>query len=159
MLIDTPLLVTGTGPCALLVAKFASGRGLASLVVGHISGTSLDPVRLGEASVELLTPHGLLDVFRPYLASAEPPAIAPALFEEVLKHHCVADMNVTVYDGMELADSVRSGAGLTATLTDGRATWEVRADRYVDASALPTALDAAVPAAAAVADEILNQLT
>ena len=35
MLVDTPLLVVGKGPAALVVAKVAAAYGLACLLVGH----------------------------------------------------------------------------------------------------------------------------
>ena len=98
----------------------------------------------------------MLDVLRPYLASAEPPAIAPAAFEEVLKHHCVADMNMTVYDGMELVERTPRGArGVAGVLTDGRARWEVVADAFVDAADLPTTLPDAITVAARRAAEVM----
>ena len=59
---------------------------------------------LDDAAVEVLDPHGVLDVLRPYLTAVDPLAIAPRAFEEVLKHHCVADLNVTVYDEVEVID-------------------------------------------------------
>jgi hypothetical protein len=158
MLIDTPLLVVGRGPAALVVAKVASGWGLSSLVAGHQVVGGDDPVVLDAESVAVLAPHGVFDVLRPYLSAVEPPTIVPATFEAVLKHHCVADMNVTVYDGMELVDRVRVDGGAPAgpggvrgVLTDGRARWEVRADAFVDAADLPGELPAAIPAAARVA--------
>ena len=106
MVIDTPLLVTGHGPAGLVVAKVVSGWGLQSLVAGHQPLDGDEPVVLDPEAVAVLTPHGVFDVLRPYLASVEPPSIAPVVFEEVLKHHCVADMNVTVYDGIELVERV-----------------------------------------------------
>ncbi|MPY91552.1 MAG: hypothetical protein GEV08_00395 [Acidimicrobiia bacterium] len=158
MLIDTPLLVVGRGPAALLVARFVSGSSMSSLLAGHEVLGGEVPVVLDPEAVAVLTPHGVLDVLRPYLAAAEPPAIAPATFEEVLKHHCVADMNITVYDGLELVERVRRGEGVTGVLTDGRARWEVTADAFVDAAELPSWLAAAIPAAAERADAVLHAL-
>jgi hypothetical protein len=155
MLIDTPLLVTGRGPGALVVAKVASGWGLASLVVGHEPTGGDEPVALGADAVAVLTPHGVFDVLRPYLAAVEPPSIAPAVFEHVLKHHCVADMNVTVYDGMELVEARPEGAGVRGVLTDGRSRWEVVADAHVDAADLPADLPAAITAAADAAATVM----
>ena len=64
------------------------------------------------------------------------------VFEQVLKHHCVADMNVTVYDGMELVERVTvepaTGDGVRGVLTDGRSRWDVSADAFVDAAELPS---------------------
>ena len=111
MNIDTPLLVVGPGPAALLVAKLASGRGLASVIAGHEITGAEDPVELDAAALAVLSPHGLLDVLRPYLASHHPVAIAPAVFEEVVKHHCVADMNITVYDGLTLVEAEPTPTG------------------------------------------------
>ena len=41
------------------------------------------------------------------------------MFEEVLKQHCVADMNVSVYDGVDVVDRVVDGRGVRGVLTDG----------------------------------------
>jgi len=158
MVIDTPLLVVGRGPAALVVAKVASGWGLSSLVAGHEPSGGADPVLLDAEAVAVLSPHGVFDVLRPYLSSVEPPTISPLVFEQVLKHHCVADMNVTVYDGMQLVDRVdaASGAGIRGVLTDGRSRWQLTADAFVDAAELPADLPAAIPAAARVAQAILS---
>jgi hypothetical protein len=170
--IDTPLLIVGSGPAALVVAKVASGYGLASVVAGHESGGRAGgeatspadaPVALDADAVSVLTPHGVLDVLRPYLSSAQPPAIAPSLFEEVLKHHCVADMNVTVYDGMRLVErEARGGGGIegvVGVLSDGRSRWPVRADAFVDADTLPNGLPEAITAGAERAKQIVASLT
>jgi hypothetical protein len=159
MLIDTPLLIVGSGPGALVVAKVASGWGLSSLVAGHEPLGGEDPVALDADTIEVLSPHGVLDVLRPYLSAAEPPAITPAAFEEVLKHHCVVDMNITVYDGMTLVDDERRDAGVSGVLTDGRSRWDVVADAFVDASTLPTELNAAIAAGARLAREVLASRT
>ncbi len=164
MQIDTALLVVGTGPGALLVGKLASGRGLSSVIAGHTitapkSGDWDEPAPLSEAAVAILTPHGVFDVLRPYLASHHPVAIEPSAFEEVLKHHCVADMNTTVYDGLELVEAQPTeGGGVRGVLTDGRSRWPITADAYVDAAALPTELSAAVVAAAEVANAIVDRV-
>jgi hypothetical protein len=156
VLIDTPLLVVGEGPAPLLVAKLASGRGLSSLVAGHRILGGEYPAELDQQAVDILTPHGLFDVLRPYLVNHDPVAIAPAAFEEVLKHHCVADMNTTVYDGMELVDADTEGGGVRGVLTDGRSRWDVRADAFVDTSALPSDLQGAVVAASRVANQVVD---
>jgi hypothetical protein len=159
MNIDTALLVVGTGPGALLVGKLASGRGLGSVIAGHRLTGAYEPAPLDERAVAILTPHGLFDVLRPYLASHHPVTITPAEFEEVLKHHCVADMNTTVYDGLELVEAEPTeGGGVRGVLTDGRSRWPVAADAFVDAAALPRDLSAAVAAAAELADTIVNRL-
>jgi hypothetical protein len=165
MLIDIPLLIVGPGPAALVVAKVASGWGLSSLVAGHepLGGreprSEHVPVDLDETAIAVLSPHGVLDVLRPYLAVAEPPAIAPVVFEEVLKHHCVVDMNITVYDGMSLVERRARGRGVSGVLTDGRARWDLVADAFVDASTMPGDLNAAIAAGADTARGVLAALT
>jgi hypothetical protein len=153
MRVFTPLLIVGGGPGALAAAEIASGHRLPSLVVGHVAGKSPDPefpVGLDADAVAALAPHGVLDVLRPYLVVADPPTLSPHVFEDVLKQHCVADMNVTVYDGMEVVERQRSPgeAGLEAVLTDGRARWELSADAVIDTSAFPANLSDAVNRAA-----------
>lgn len=155
MLIDTPLLVVGHGPAALVVAKVASGWGLQSVVAGHCSTGGDEPVVLDPAALDVLRPHGLFDVLRPYLTAAEPPAISAAVFEEVLKHHCVVDMNITVFDGLELVESTAKGEGLSGVLSDGRSRWDVVADAFVDAGTLPHELQSAIIAGAEVARSVL----
>ena len=156
MLIDTPLLIVGPGPATLVVAKVASGWGLQSLVAGHQPLDGDEPVTLDPEAVAVLAPHGVFDVLRPYLASVEPPSIGPRTFEEALKHHCVADMNVTVYDGIELVERTPRGPhGVAGVLSDGRARWEVLADAYVDAADLPTTLPDAITFAARRAAEVM----
>lgn len=156
--IETPLLIVGHGPAALVAAKVASGAGLPCLLAGHQSLDQHDPVQLDEQSLAVLEPDGVLGVLRPYAASQEPFAIAPGLFEQGLKHHCVADMLVTVYDGMWLTDSVEVGQGRSGVLTDGRARWRIEADRFLDASDLPTELNAAVQAGSNATNQLLDSL-
>ena len=156
--INTALLVVGNGPGALLVGKLASGRGLGSVITGHEITGGGEPEALDEVAVAILTPHGLLDVLRPYLASHHPVTITPAAFEEVVKHHCVADMNTTVYDGLQLVEAQPTAeGGVTGVLTDGRSRWPVRADAFVDASSLPRSLSAAVAAASELANTIVDR--
>lgn len=156
--INTALLVVGEGPGALLVGKLASGRGLGSVIAGHRITGGDEPEPLDEVAVAILTPHGVFDVLRPYLASHHPVSITPAAFEEVLKHHCVADMNTTVYDGLELVEAQRTAeGGVTGVLTDGRSRWPVQADAFVDAATLPRGLSAAVAAAAELANAIVDR--
>jgi hypothetical protein len=151
MLIDTPLLVVGSGPAAVVVAKVAGGCGLACVLVGHDIAGDDEPVALDAAAVAGLEQNGLIDVLRPYLAAVDPPTITTRAFEEVIKHHCVADLNVTVYDQMAVVDRRLAGPGVTGVLTDGTSRWDVRADAFVDADALPGALPAPVPAGGAAA--------
>lgn len=151
MLIDTPLLVVGRGPAALVVAKVAAGCGLACLLVGHEATGDDRGVALTPEAVAALEHHGVLDILRPYLEALDPPTIAPAAFEEVVKHHCVADLNATVYDQMEVIERVAAGTGVRAVLTDGTSRWDVRADVFVDADLLPAELSSAITAGTAAA--------
>ena len=152
MLIDTPLLVIGRGPAALVVAKLAAGRGLPCLLAGHEAIDDDTPTVLVDAAVAALARHGVLDVLRPYLTANDPWTIAPRVFEEVIKHHCVADLNVTVYDEVEVIDRRLGDDGGQAVLSDGTSRWELHADRFVDADLLPRPLSAAIVAGAAVVE-------
>ena len=151
MLIDTPLLVVGRGPAALVVAKVAAAYGLPCLLAGHEATGTDQPVALEADAVAALERHGLIDVLRPYLGGGDPPTIAPLAFEEVIKHHCVADLNVTVYDQVEVVERVAAVGGIDGVLTDGTSRWTLHADQYVDAAVLPTELSAAITAGAAAA--------
>jgi hypothetical protein len=151
VLIDTPLLVVGRGPAALVVAKVAAGCGLACLLVGHEATGGEGAVALAPDAVAELERHGVLDILRPYLVALDPPTIAPAAFEEVVKHHCVADLNATVYDQMDVVERVAAGSGVRGVLTDGTSRWELRADVFVDADLLPTDLSSAITAGVAAA--------
>lgn len=155
MLIDTPLLVVGKGPGALVVAKIAAGWGLPCTLVGHEVIGGETPVALDADAVAELTPHGVLDILRPYLDAVDPPAIRPRAFEEVLKHHCVADFNVAVYDRMTVVDRVLDGRGIRAVMTDGKARWDLTADTFVDATSFPTTLSGAIAAGAATVRDVL----
>ena len=156
--IDTPLLVVGGGPAALVLAQVASGSGLASLVAGHEVLTGEEPTVLDDDSVATLLPHGVLGVLTPYASSRDPFSIAPALFDEVLKHHCVVDMTITVYDGMRLVDAVHDGDAVDGALTDGRSRWAIHADVFVDTSTFPTELNGAIRDGAAAARAVLARL-
>ena len=138
MRIETPLLITGGGPAALVAAQVASGSGLQSLIAGHEPIGDEEPVVLDSTALAVLTPHGVLDVLRPYFAATEPPAIAPSLFEGVLKHHCVVDMNITVFDGMSLVDLRAATTGVTGALCDPKGRWEISADAHLEANPLAT---------------------
>jgi hypothetical protein len=151
MRIDTPLLVVGHGPAALVVAKVTAGCGTPCLLAGHEVTGADEPVPLGPAAVAALERHGLLDILRPYLTATDPVSIAPRDFEEVVKHHCVADLNVTVYDEVTVVDRAASGPGLRAVLTDGRSRWDLAAERFVDADGLPRTLPEAITEGAATA--------
>jgi hypothetical protein len=135
--IDTPLLVTGRGPAVLVAAKSVSAAGLPCVVAGHRPSQRSGPVELDDESIAILTPHGVLDVLRPYASNQDPFTIAPTLFEAGLKHHCVADMLITVLDDLRLVDPVPTadGQGVRGVLSDGRARWELRADAFLDVTA------------------------
>jgi hypothetical protein len=156
--IDTPLLVVGHGPAALVVARVASDRGIETLLAGHETIGGEDPVPLDAESVAVLERHGALDILRPFLTSTDPPTVEPNVFEQVLKHHSVADMRVTVFDTLQLVDVVPRdgpGSGLTGVLTDGRARWDVKADAFINADDLPAELPAAIAAAADAVEAVL----
>jgi hypothetical protein len=146
--IDTPLLVIGRGPAALVVAKVAAGAGLPCLLAGHEVVGGDEPVALAADAIATLERHGLIDVLRPYLVGLDPPTVVPRDFEEVVKHHCVADLNVVVYDEVTVIEREHVDAGIRGVLTDGTSRWELLADQYVDADLLPTDLSAAIVAGA-----------
>ncbi len=156
MLIDTPLLVVGRGPAALVVAKVAAAYGLACLLVGHEPSGDDYEVAVSPDAVAELEQHGLIDILRPYLVALDPPTITPLEFEDVIKHHCVADLNVTVYDQMEVVERAPLGRGLRGVATDGRSRWDVSADLFVDAELLPTELSAAITTGSAAAVEAVR---
>jgi len=163
--IDTPLLIVGPGPAALVAAKAVSSRGLPCLVAGHEPLDDETPVVLDPESLAVLEPHGVLDVLRPYANTQEPFTITPLLFEQGLKHHCVADMLITVYDGMSLQgptfndDEHGADGAMAGELTDGHSTWNITADAYLDAATLPTDLNQAIHAAAAYGAEVMDRLS
>ena len=80
-------------------------------------------------------------------ANGGDPGNHPIICDEVLKHHCVVDMIITVYDGMRLVDAVPDGDGVNEVLIDGTSRWEIHAD----ASAFPTGLHGAIREGAAAA--------
>ncbi len=160
MQVFTPLLIVGGGPGAVAAAEIASGYRLPSLLVGHLAGQGPDPERpipLDAAAIEVLRPHGVLDVLRPYLAVADPPTLSPHVFEDVLKQHCVADMNVTVYDAMTVLDRRPAEDGsVHGVLTDGRSRWELVANAIIDTADFPDGLADAVRAAATAVRDVLQ---
>ena len=97
MQIDTALRVVGTGPGALLVGKLASGRGLGSVIAGHEITGGDEPAPLSDQAVAILTPHGVFDVLRPYLASHHPVAIEPVIAEPspAITHRTPCSMSAT----------------------------------------------------------------
>jgi hypothetical protein len=156
--IDTPLLVLGPGPRALVAAKVAGASGQPCLLVGHeVTGGEV-PVALEPAAVAVLVEHRLVDVLRPHLLAVDPLTIAPREFEEVVKQHCVADLNVGVYDRMGLVERTLHGRSLRGVLTDGRSRWEVVADTWIDACGPDASLSAAIVAGAAAAAEAIGVL-
>lgn len=160
MHVEVPLLIVGGGPAALAVAEIASGYSLPSLLVGHVAGTGPAPdypVPLDAGAVAALAPHGVLDVLRPYLAVSDPPTLAPRVFEEVLKQHSVADLNVTVYDGLEVIDRRVDDGVVRGVLTDGRSRWTLSADAMIDTADYPANLSDAVNRAAAEVRAVLER--
>jgi len=156
--IDTPLLIIGGGIAALLVGQMVSDASLSSLIVGHNAFSGDEAVELDQDSIALLRPHGILNVLNPYAVSQEPLTISQVVFEKVLKHHCVVNMNITVYDDMEIQGLTTEGEGASATLSDGKTQWQVHADRFIDTSELATDLNGAIKAGAALAQGILANL-
>jgi hypothetical protein len=156
--VDTALLVVGGGPAALVAAKVAGACGQPCLLAGHALAGDTSPVVLEPAAVTVLEAHGLVDVLRPHLASVDPLAIAPRDFEEVVKQHCVADLNVAVYDAVDVVDRVADGVGLRGVLTDGSSRWDLHADVVVDTRDAPAALSAAITAGAAAAEAAIRTL-
>ena len=154
--IHTPLLIVGSGPAALVAAKVASGWGLPCFLVGQQPHEDLKPTELDGRSQSILERHGVLAVLRPYATRHDPFTITPVSFERALKHHCVADTLITVYDGMSVQDLRPEGRGVAAVLTDGHRTWGIRADAYLDVGTLPTALNEAIQQAARFSDDLVG---
>jgi len=146
--IDTPLLIVGRGPAALVVAKVAAGAGLPCLLAGHeVLGDDV-PIPLDTNAIATLERHGLVDVLRPSFVALDPLTIAQREFEEVVKHHCVADLNVVVYDEVEVIERELVGGGIHGVLTDGTSRWDLSADQFIDADLLPADLSGAIVAGA-----------
>ncbi len=158
--IATRLLVLGPGPAALVAAKTAASRGLPCLLAGHEPIDVVEPVALDDEALEALRPDGVLDVLRPYASAQEPFAIAPLHFEQGLKHHCVADMLVTVYDRMwfEADRQTVDGARVSGSLTDGSSRWALTTDAVFDATAANPSddLNAAIVAGARFSAGLVN---
>ncbi|MED5361121.1 MAG: hypothetical protein VX760_01095 [Actinomycetota bacterium] len=157
--IETPLLIVGCGPAALVIAKVVSGRGLPCLIVGHEAQNGAPPVTLDSESLEILEPHGVLSVLRPYAVAQNPFTITPLAFENGLKHHCVADMLITVYDDMRFKEATQSEGGIRGELTDGSSTWEIHADAFADVSDFSVDLNHAVHQAAAFGNQLMANIT
>lgn len=158
--IDTPLLITGGGVGALIVGQITSGASLGSLIVGHRCQVHADNAdaqleELDAKSTAILQPHGVLNVLIPYAVSAEPLVIDRTVFEKVLKHHCVVNMNITVYDDMKISNLVIDGETATAVLSDDKHHWTLRADRVAETSTLSANLNNAIQQGAALAQTIL----
>lgn len=158
MIIETPLLIIGHGPAALVAAKVLSGSGLTSLVAGHAPREDTTPVELDPESLAILEPHGVLGVLRPYASTQEPFTIAPLLFEQGLKHHCVADMLITVYDDMTFTPADDGGAAVTGRLDGAGGSWEVEAHALLDVTAYPCDLNGSIHRAAAFGRDLLTAL-
>ncbi len=132
--------------------------GLKSLLVGCEPSSDDTPVALDAQSLAVLTPHGVLNVLQPYLSAGDPPAIAPALFEGVLKHHCVVDMNITVYDDFSWETHERRGDGCVGRLRSGPTEIDVLADAHIDTGHLPRSLPDGIRAGARAAEGVLAGL-
>jgi hypothetical protein len=158
--IDTPLLVVGRGPAPLVAAKVAAGWGLPTLLAGHEPTGADEAAVLGEDELRALSAHRVIDILRPSLVGPGPALVSRSEFESVLKHHCVADVNVTVYDQVEVTDLEPEGdaGGVRGILTDGRSRWDLHADHYVDGRALAQALPEAVMAGVGAAEAVLVRL-
>ena len=156
--IDTPLLIVGGGPAALIIGTVAAGYSLGSLIVGHESLDSDEVVELDDEALALLKPHGVINVLKPYATSTDPFVITAALFEKVLKHHCVVNMNITLYDGMEVLDLQLDGGGARCTISDGHTQWAIKTDNLVDTANLHTDLNSAIKEGAAIAGRILSNI-
>jgi hypothetical protein len=158
MRVETPLLVLGPGPAALVASKVAGACGQPCLLVGHEVVSNDLAVQLDGRAVAVLARHGLVDVLRPHLLAADPMTIAPSDFEHVLKQHCVADLNVGVYDRMDVVERKVTGRSLRGVLTDGTSRWDLVADAWIDAGALPATLPAAIVTGAAAALDAIATL-
>ncbi len=155
--IDVPVLVVGQGPAPLTVAKMLSGRGVPCLLAGHTVLPEAAPAALGSSALDVLKAYGLLDILHPYLErNGASVTISPDVYESVVKHHCVADVNVIVYDEVAIVDCVSGPSGVEAVMTHERSWWEVRAAQLVDGSDLPTSLPDAIVTAADLVDRLLS---
>lgn len=155
--IDVPVLVVGSGPAPVTVAKMLAGRGVPCLLAGHSVLPETAPIVLGSAAVDVLEGHGLLGILQPYVErNGASVTISPDIYEDVIKHHCVADVNVTVYDQVAIVDRLAGPSGVQAIMTQGRSRWEVRASELIDGSDLPTSLPDAIIAAVDLVNRLLS---
>ena len=143
----------------MVAAKVVSGHGLPCLVAGHKSLEDASPVELDQKSLAILEPHGVLSVLRPYATSQEPFTITSLAFENGLKHHCVADMLVTVFDNMSLEDAVAYGDGVRGKLTDGLKIWDLEADAFLDVNALSSDLNGAIHDGATFGERLVKAIS
>lgn len=156
--IETPLLIIGGGPAALIAATVASGYSMGSLIVGHEPVCPDESVKLEAGVLDILKPHGVINVLLPYADATDPVVIKASVFEQVLKHHCVVNMNITLYDGMSVSDLRREGEGAHLTISNGETRWSVSADYLIDTSKVSTDLNTAIRAGAATAGNIIDSL-
>jgi hypothetical protein len=155
--IDVPVLVVGPGPGPVTVAKLLSGRGVPCLLAGHTVLGDAGVEVLAASAVNVLEANGLLEVLHPYVdRKGASVTIAPGVYEIVVKQHCVADINVIVYDEVAVVDRRAGPAGVEAIMTHGRSRWTVHASELVDGSDLPTSLPDAIVAAADLVDALLS---
>lgn len=160
--ITTPLLVTGRGPAALVAAKLVAHRRVPCLLAGHEPIPDEEPVALDGPALDVLTGNGLLDVLRPFAVAEAPFTIVPLVFEQVLKHHCVVDLLVTVYDRMTFHPApARPAPGdpVRGVLGDGRSEWAVEAQHHVHAApetGIEAGLDGDIVSGAALAASVVG---
>lgn len=160
--ITTPLLVTGRGPAALVAAKLVAHRGVPCLLAGHEPIPDGEPVALDGPALDVLARNGLVDVLRPFAVAEAPFTIAPLVFEQVLKHHCVVDLLVTVYDRMTFHPAPAHpapGDPVRGVLGDGRSEWTVEAQHHVHAdpaTGTEVGLEGEIVAGAALAASIIG---
>jgi len=157
--LETSLLVRGPGPATVVAAKVAGACGQPCLLVGHEITGDDEAVVLDVAGLDALEQYGLVDVLRPHLVAAHPPSIVPSEFEYVLRQHCIADLNVSVYDRFDVVDRVVRDGTLHGVLTDGTSRWELVADTWIDAATLATSLPAAIHDGALAARHAIDVLT
>jgi hypothetical protein len=77
----------------------------------------------------------------------------------VLKHHCVADMNTTVYDNISFTP-IRNGlaAQHSGTISDGTSSWDINADAWIDTAKISTDLQTAISSSDKIVTDLLTKL-
>lgn len=130
------------------------------MIAGHSSSQDQTAVLLSKGAVNILSPHGLFDVLRPYLLSHDPVHISRAAFEQVLKHHCVADMNTTVYDNFSFTP-IRNDieARWSGIISDGTSSWDICADAWIDTAKISADLQTAISSSEKIVADLFTKLT